>query len=444
MQSMLESIRDPIQRLATALAFAPEEVAGWLILALAALVALAIHWIAVRLLHPLLSGRHPYWSALLHATNGPTRLALLVVALVIALPGASFDPTISDIVAKILTVATILLIGWIAMTAGHLAGDLYIARARAEGVDIMLARKHVTQVRVLRQVVDTVIVVLTVSIALMTFDPVRQYGVSLFASAGVAGLVAGLAARPMLSNLIAGLQIATTQPIRLDDEVVVETQWGRVQEINSTYVVLGLWDLRQMIVPLSYFIEKPFENWTREFDHPHRLGVVSPRLHGADRALARRGDRDRQGFAALGRRHRQAAGAGRQGERARAAGDRQRLLFRRRRRAALPHPREGDRIPAAGISGLPAAARRLDGPRRGADRRPRRAAPARSVGLRGGHPRRARPRLQPATRVPMLATSAAQLRRAGGKQAKQGLRKTLLGSPTGRNQPMNKPMQGLA
>jgi small-conductance mechanosensitive channel len=250
--------------LAAALAFAPEGVAGGLILALAALIALAVHWIAVRLLRPLLSGRHPYWSALLHATNGPTRLALLVLAFAIALPGASFDPAISNLLAEALSIATIVLIGWIAMTAGHLAGDLYIARARAEGVDIMLARKHVTQVRVLRQVVDTVIVVLTVSTALMTFEPVRQYGVSLFASAGVAGLVAGLAARPMLSNLIAGLQIATTQPIRLEDEVVVESQWGRVQEINSTYVVLGLWDLRQMIVPLSYFIEKPFENWTRD------------------------------------------------------------------------------------------------------------------------------------------------------------------------------------
>jgi small-conductance mechanosensitive channel len=264
MQSMLESIRDPIQRLAVALAFAPKEVASGLILALAALIALAVHWIGVRLLRPLLSGRHPYWGALLHATNGPTRLALLVLALAIALPGASFDPAISDLLTEILSIATIVLIGWIAMTAGHLAGDLYIARARAEGVDIMLARRHVTQVRILRQVVDTVIVVLTVSAALMTFEPVRQYGVSLFASAGVAGLVAGLAARPMLSNLIAGLQIATTQPIRLEDEVVVENQWGRVQEINSTYVVLGLWDLRQMIVPLSYFIEKPFENWTRD------------------------------------------------------------------------------------------------------------------------------------------------------------------------------------
>src|SRR5580700_3153085 len=260
---MLDSIRNRFHELAASMTFAPGEVAGAVILAVAALIALTAHWIGVRLLRPLLSERHPYWSALLHATNGPTRLALLVVALAIALPAASFDPDISDILGKVLSIATIVLIGWIALTAVQLAGDLYIARARAEGVDILVARKHVTQVRILRQVVDTLIVVLTVSAALMTFEPVRQYGVSLFASAGVAGLVAGLAARPMLSNLIAGLQIATTQPIRLDDEVVVESQWGRVEEINSTYVVLGLWDLRQLIVPLSYFIEKPFENWTR-------------------------------------------------------------------------------------------------------------------------------------------------------------------------------------
>jgi small-conductance mechanosensitive channel len=242
----------------------PEDLLGTLILILAALLALAVHAIGVRLVRPLLTDRHPYWSALLYATKGATRLALLVIAIAIALPIAAFDPATSDAVEKALTVATIVLMGWIAIIAARLAGDLYVSRARGEGTDVLIARKHVTQVRVLRQVLDTVIVVLTVSAALMTFEPVRQFGLSLFASAGVAGLVAGLAARPMLSNLIAGLQIATTQPIRLEDEVVVENQWGRVEEINSTYVVLGLWDLRQLIVPLSYFIEKPFENWTRD------------------------------------------------------------------------------------------------------------------------------------------------------------------------------------
>jgi small-conductance mechanosensitive channel len=260
---MLESIRNGLAPLTRALAFAPSEALSALILALSALLALAVHWIGMRLLRPLLSERHPYWSALLNASKELTRLALLVLALALALPFTAFDPEALGVVSEILSIATIVLIGWFAVTATHLAGDLYIARTQVEGTDVLLARKHVTQVRVLRQIVDTIIVVVTVSAALMTFEPVRQYGVSLFASAGVAGLVAGLAARSVLSNLIAGFQIATTQPIRLEDEVVVENQWGRVEEINSTYVVLGLWDQRQMIVPLSYFMEKPFENWTR-------------------------------------------------------------------------------------------------------------------------------------------------------------------------------------
>jgi small-conductance mechanosensitive channel len=98
----------------------------------------------------------------------------------------------------------------------------------------------------------------------MTFESVRQYGVSLFASAGAAGLIVGLAARPILSNLIGGVQLAITQPIRIDDAVIVENEFGWIEEITSTYVVIRLWDWRRLVVPLSYFIEKPFQNWTRE------------------------------------------------------------------------------------------------------------------------------------------------------------------------------------
>jgi small-conductance mechanosensitive channel len=97
----------------------------------------------------------------------------------------------------------------------------------------------------------------------MTFESVKQYGVSLFASAGAAGLILGLAARPLLSNLIAGVQIAITQPIRIED-VIIENEWGWVEDIASTYVVIRLWDWRRMVVPLSYFIERPFQNWTRD------------------------------------------------------------------------------------------------------------------------------------------------------------------------------------
>jgi small-conductance mechanosensitive channel len=268
---MLATLSELFKQLANALAFAPKELVSVLILVLAALIALALHEIGVRLMRRLLGESHPFLRSLLQATKGPTRVALLVLALFVALPAASFDPAVSMALARALSLATIALTGWIAITTFHLAGDAYLLRDQL--ADDFLARKHVTQVRILRRVIDTVIVLLTVSVALMTFESVRQFGVSLFASAGVAGLVAGLAARPMLSNLIAGVQIATTQPIRLGDEVFLEGQWGRVEEITSTYVVLALWDLRRLIVPLSYFIEKPFENWTR---HSTRLmGIVS-------------------------------------------------------------------------------------------------------------------------------------------------------------------------
>jgi small-conductance mechanosensitive channel len=92
---------------------------------------------------------------------------------------------------------------------------------------------------------------------------VRNLGASLLASAGIAGLVVGIAARPILGNLLAGLQIALTQPIRIDDVVVVEGEWGRIEEIGAAYVVVAIWDQRRLVLPLQYFIEKPFENWTR-------------------------------------------------------------------------------------------------------------------------------------------------------------------------------------
>jgi small-conductance mechanosensitive channel len=115
----------------------------------------------------------------------------------------------------------------------------------------------------LKRALDVLLLFLTAGFALMSFDSVRQFGVSLFASAGVAGIAAGLAARPVLGNLIAGMQIAITQPIRLGDVLVIQGNWGTVEEISSTYVVLKIWDWRRLIVPLSYFFDNPFENWTR-------------------------------------------------------------------------------------------------------------------------------------------------------------------------------------
>ena len=148
---------------------------------------------------------------------------------------------------------------------------------------------------------DVLVVIVTIAAALMTFEPVRQYGVSLFASAGVAGIVAGLAARPVLSNLFAGVQLAMTQPIRIEDAVIVENESGTIEEITSTYVVVRLWDMRRMIVPLTYFIEKPFQNWTRESSA--LIGSASDlcRLPRAGRHHPRQARRDRQSLEELGR-----------------------------------------------------------------------------------------------------------------------------------------------
>ena len=206
----------------------------------------------------------PTCVSLVRRANGPLALALIAFALSVVLQSAPFDPVVSTALARILLLAFIVLAGWIAHIAVETTSTLYLRRFETGSADDLLARKHVTQVRILKRAAHTLIVVITLSAALMTFEPVRQYGVSLFASAGVAGLIVGLAARPVLSNLFAGIQLAMTQPVRLDDQVMVENETGRIEEITSTYVVIRLWDLRRMIVPLSYFMEKPFQNWSRE------------------------------------------------------------------------------------------------------------------------------------------------------------------------------------
>lgn len=233
------------------------------LLAGAAIVALLLHAAALALVRRAIGERRPFLRAVLGATKGPTRLGLLLIALAVTLPTTPLTAGTAEILARLLGLATICLLGWIALTVIHIAADVYLLRFRMDVEDNLLARKHVTQVRVLERVLDMVIVLITVGLALMTFDAVRQYGVTLFASAGVAGIVAGLAARPVLTNFLAGIQLAVAQPIRIDDAVIVENKSGNIEEITFSYVVVRLWDLRRMVVPLSYFIEKPFQNWTR-------------------------------------------------------------------------------------------------------------------------------------------------------------------------------------
>lgn len=260
----MDSVRSALSTLAQWLAWLPRPLVAIVIVALAVVIALSFHKTVRRVLRLTLASRYPSALTLVQKMRGVTRLGLVVLALIVALPVAPFDPNTAAWIARFLLIAIIAMIGWGALTALKIAADIYLLQFRIDTADNLLARKHYTQVRVLMRTLDVLIIVITVSAALMTFEPVRQYGVSLFASAGVAGLIAGLAARPVLSNLFAGVQLAMTQPIRLDDAVIVEGEWGTVEEITSTYVVVKNWDWRRLILPLTYFIEKPFQNWTRE------------------------------------------------------------------------------------------------------------------------------------------------------------------------------------
>ena len=269
---MPQDIQSGLDFLSNVIGDAPDALVAAIALALAAAIGLSIHGTIVRLLRRLIGARHPHIQSFLARTTSLTRFGLLVLALFIALPATPLDPDTKATIAQILALASIILAGWTAIALVNMTAELYLARLATTGADNLLARKHLTQIRVLTGTVNTLLMVATVGVALMTFQPVRQFGLSLFASAGVAGIIAGLAARPVLSNLFAGIQIALAQPIRINDGVVVENEYGRVEEITSTYVVVQLWDLRRMIVPLSYFIEKPFQNWTR--DSSNLLGTV--------------------------------------------------------------------------------------------------------------------------------------------------------------------------
>jgi small-conductance mechanosensitive channel len=260
----MDSVQNLLIELESWLRWLPNPVVAAIIVLLAVAIAYALHRSMRKALRHLLASRYPYAFSIFVQMRGVSQLAVIIVALLVAVPVAPFDPVTAHWLSRLLLIAIIALLGWAAMTALRIAATLYLSRFRLDTGDNLLARKHVTQVRVLMRTVDVLVVIVTTGAALMTFEPVRQYGVSLFASAGVAGIVAGLAARPVLSNLFAGVQLAMTQPIRIDDAVIVENEWGSVEEINSTYVVVRLWDWRRMIVPLTYFIEKPFQNWTRE------------------------------------------------------------------------------------------------------------------------------------------------------------------------------------
>ena len=191
------------------------------------------------------------------------RVILPVVGVIFALPILNLSPEYASALGKGTSILMIVTVAVILFQVAGTAEEAVLTRFDIHAADNLRAREVYTQVHVIRKIIEVIIGLFTLALVLMLFDEVRQVGASLLASAGVVGIVAGIAAQKTIANLFAGFQIALTQPIRLDDVIIVEGEWGRIEEITLTYVIVHIWDDRRLVVPLSYFIEKPFQNWTR-------------------------------------------------------------------------------------------------------------------------------------------------------------------------------------
>ena len=202
-------------------------------------------------------------ASLVRHSKKPAKLLLPLIGIILVMPVLQLSPEVRAAVNHIIGLLIIASMAWLSIAMTSVFSDVIAAKYDVTVKDNLTARRVQTQVHVLRRILVVVIVTISVSVMLMTFPEIRSIGAGLFASAGIAGLIIGMAARPTLSNLIAGIQMALTEPIRLDDVVIVEGEWGWIEEIGTTYVVVRIWDLRRLVVPLSYFIEKPFQNWTR-------------------------------------------------------------------------------------------------------------------------------------------------------------------------------------
>lgn len=208
------------------------------------------------------AGGRPVATVLLQAAYRPGQLALALLALEFVRGAAPPELWGMAGLRHFIIIALIGALTWLAVKLINASEHAVAVLFPTDIPDNLRARRVHTKAHVLLRTMSGLVIVLGIACVLITFPGVRQFGAGLLASAGMIGIIAGLAAKPVFGNLLAGLQIAMTQPIRLDDVVIVKDQFARVEEIGGSYVVLRLWDDRRMIVPLQWFIENPFENWT--------------------------------------------------------------------------------------------------------------------------------------------------------------------------------------
>lgn len=201
---------------------------------------------------------------LLQQVRPPLHFLVPLIGLQTVFSSADDDLLFINGYRRAVTLLIIATVTWLGLRVVNAAQHVILKRHPIDITDNLTARRIQTQTKVLVQTLCFFVILFGIAAMLMTFPGARQIGASLLASAGLAGIAIGFAAKPVLGNLIAGLQLAITQPISLDDVVIVENEWGRIEEITGTYVVVRTWDDRRLIVPLQWFIENPFQNWTRQ------------------------------------------------------------------------------------------------------------------------------------------------------------------------------------
>lgn len=229
------------------------------------LLGLFAHAVAFRtILRYAERGDTRHFARFIAGLKWPTRLLALAIAIGLAVPLLDLPPSFLVPAKRVSHLLTVFATAWALFRLVAFVQNLAKREYPIDIEDNLSNRRNRTQITILARIAMVAIVIVSGAIMLMSIPAVRELGVSLLASAGIAGLAIGMAARPALSNIIAGVQIALTQPIRIDDVVIVEGEWGWIEEIATTYVVVRIWDQRRLIVPLSYFIEHPFENWTRQ------------------------------------------------------------------------------------------------------------------------------------------------------------------------------------
>ena len=258
--------------------------------AIAVAVALAVHWLAFRLLTALAKASESESdNILLRSLARPTLWGLIALALVLA---ARELPALEGTWSKVAGFVMPALIGWIVIAIIRALVEALALRADISVENNLEARRQRTRLAIFSRVAMFIVVFVTVGLMLLSIPGVRDIGVTLVASAGLAGLAVGAAAQPALKSLIAGLQMAITEPINIDDVVIIDGEWGWIESIRTTYVVVKIWDERRLVVPTTKFLEEPFQNWTKQTSQ--LLGTVFLYLDPATRMGSIRAEFERQ------------------------------------------------------------------------------------------------------------------------------------------------------